>query len=247
MKLVHLPDYAVKLPRVHGFSDDFNHITAADLWTKVVDGGGTALGSDAAGGVVVLTGDGDDNDATIIKTTHQLFTIVAGKPLTFIARVKYTEAATNVADIFFGLSDDAVADTFISDSGVLDTSFDGVGFYKLEGSGNVNWNVVTSNATTQTTTKTDVVATTDTNYNTFRIDVNPVNSTDFEVVFFIDDLGGNDFAQCRESGANPRTPAIKHTGLISGLQEMNVMFGIKNGSGAAEIMYIDYVSCFQTR
>jgi len=35
--------------------------------------------------------------------------------------------------------------------------------------------------------------------------------------------------------------------LISGLQEMNVMFGIKNGSGAAEIMYIDYVSCFQTR
>ena len=164
-----------------------------------------------------------------------------------VCRAKYTEASTNAANLFIGLSDTVTVDLLRDDGAGPATTFDGVGFYKVDSTTNTDWNVVTSNAAVQTKTQTDVAAVGATGYHTFRIDVRPTSSTLADVIFSVDTSGGNDFAQCRENGANPRTPNIKHSLSLSGLEEMHVVMGRKNGATAIEVLTVDYVSCYQTR
>jgi len=257
-----LPDSVLYLPLTHGFHDDFAGMTSNDVgsgalavtetsadgkWLCTGDTGSTiAVTSDAVGGECGITNDGTDEDMTLLVSFAEVFLFAADKPLTFLFRAKYTEANTDDANIFMGLSDVATTNLMVDADAGPATTFDGCGFYKAGSSD--NWAVITSNATTQTKTVTDVDASTsNTSYYTFRCDVRPVSSLAADIFFWIDTSGLNAFAPCRETGAHPRTPDIKHNILFSGLQEMHFVAGIKNGSGTAETLTLDYASCYQTR
>jgi len=257
---VHLPDSALTLPKTHGFQDDFINmsvlaptgVSADGAWTLTADSGSSStVTQDEAGGEIQIgNADNTNHDGALLHTTAKIFKFAAGKALTMICRAKYTEASTNAANLFIGLSDTVSVGTdgLLRDDGAGPaTTFDGVGFYKVDSTTNTDWNVVTSNAAVQTKTQTDVAAVGATGYHTFRIDVRPTSSTLADVIFSVDTSGGNDFAQCRENGANPRTPNIKHSLSLSGLEEMHVVMGRKNGATAIEVLTVDYVSCYQTR
>ena len=264
-----LPDSVLYLPKTHGFHDDFVGMTSNDVgsgalavtetsadgkWLCTGDTGSTiAVTSDVAGGEVVITNDATDEDMPLLRSFAKVFTFAAGKACTFMIRAKYTEANTDDANIFMGLSDVATTNLMVDADAGPATTFDGAGFYKAGSSD--NWAVITSNATTQTKTVTDVDASSDnTGYYTFRCDIRPVSSLAADVIFWIDTgnvagsvPSGSTFVQCRETGANPRTPSIKHSILFSGLEPMYFVAGIKNGSGTAETLTLDYASCYQTR
>lgn len=241
---INLPDIAHCGPHAHGFFDDFYTYVSADLWTLVTETGSTAAVGDAAGGVLTLTGDGTDNDVAAIATTHQTFLVADGKPIIAQARINWTEVATNQGMAFFGLAQEADAAILADDSGAPVGTLDGALIYNPAAT--LNWSVVSSNATAQTITQTDhshVSAT----WVTLRIEIVPVTSTAAEVTYWIDPSGGIDLYQMRENGSNPRSPAIKHNLTITGLLEMNVIVGIKNGTGVAETLLVDYVQAWQKR
>lgn len=245
--VLNLPDAHYKVPLVHGFCDDFDHLVTADRWTPVLTDSGTATVGDAAGGILTIApSDGTvvDNDEAYLVSTAELFLVAADKPIVIEGRLKFTEANTDDANVIFGLMDAAGANSLLDDGGGPAASYDGAVFFKVDGG--TRWQVESSNATTQTTTDTEYTAGAE--YHTLRIEITPISSADASVTFWIDEAGGQDAIQCRENGANPRTPAIKHTLAISGMQEMHVIAGMKNGDDTnVESLLVDYISVWQKR
>ena len=243
-KAINLPDIALCGPHAFGFFDDFDHFVTADRWTLLGDTGSTAAGTDAAGGILTLTGDGTDNDFAGVTTTHELFKVAEGKPIVATARVNWTEAATNEGMVVFGLAQEDTVGIIADDTGVPVGTLDGAIIYNPAAT--LLWSVCSSNATAQTITQTEhshVSAT----WVTLRIIITPLNAADAEVTYWIDPNGGVDFQQMRENGSNPRSPAIKHALTITGLLEMNLLVGIKNGTAAAETLLVDYIQAWQKR
>jgi len=246
---IEVPDFVYNQKKAFGFFDDFLNYTSTELWTTVIDTGGTAVDGDKAGGVVTLSGDGTIEDATNVATTNEIFLIAANKPIWLETRIKLTEAATDEMNVVFGVSDLVTTDLMVDADAGPATSFDGALIYKVGGGTGTNatlWHVASSNATVQTKEATQH-AHADETWTTLAILLMPVNSTTFEIIYAIDPTGGVDFQQMRGNGANPRTPAIKHTKLLSGMAEMHAVVGIKNGSAAAEALEVDYFTAWQKR
>ena len=241
---LNLPDYAKSCALTHGFFDDFNHYVTADTWTTVADSGGTVAVGDAVGGRVTITTDGDDNDECYMVSTGEIFLIAAGKSLIMDVRVQYTEANTDDANVYIGLAQEAAANLLVDTGAGPATTLDGVGFFKVDGG--TRWQVISSNATTQTKTDTSDTAG-GSSFQTLRMEVTPVDATNAEVVFSIDTSGGQDFKQCRENGISPRAPGIKHTVALSGMAEMHAVIGAKAGAANAEAIVVDYLQIWQKR
>lgn len=224
-------------------SVELDYVRKNQRWLSVGDDGGSAVVDDAAGGVLTITTDGDDNDEFYCISAVELLKVAANKPITVLARVKFTEASTDDANILFGFMDAAAADSLQDDAAGPGATYDGALFFKVDGE--TRWRVESSNAGSQVTTETDVTA--GGGWQTLRIDITPINATTAEVVFWIDSSGGQDLAQVREQGAKPQNPAIKHTLTITGLEEMQLIFGAKAGGANAESLLVDFVSVWQKR
>ena len=244
VKIPNLPDIHNVGPLTHGFFDDFDEYVADDRWQLTADAGETQAVIDAIGGQLSIACDGDDNDEAYIYTKHQIHLFADKKPLLLLARVKFTEASTDDANMLVGLMDVAGADALLDDGGGPAATYDGAVFFKVDGG--TRWQVESSNAATQVTDDTEESAGGGA-FETLGIHVNPLNSADAEVTYWIDRNGGIDLHQVRANGSNPRTPAIKQTIALSGLQEMNVVFGVKAGGANVETLIVDYVSVWQKR
>jgi hypothetical protein len=235
VKLLELPD-ALRNRRQHTLFDEFHTYVDADEWTLTATDAGTAAVGDAAGGVITIAasdGTEADNDESYLHTTHECWKVAADKPIMFEAEVSFTEANTDDANIMIGLSDTVAANTLLDDGGGPAASYDGAVFFKTDGA--TVWSVESSNATAQTTTATNITA--GGSYQTLRIEIQPTSSTSAEVKYFIDGV------QCLD--ANGAT--IKHTLTITGLAEMHMLFGVKNGDTNGETLLIDYACCTQLR
>lgn len=246
---IQIPDWVGDQRKAFGFFDDFLHYTSTDLWTSVLDTGSTVADTDANGGKVILTCDGDVEDAAMLPTTNEIFKIVANKPVYVETRLKITEAATNDADVVFGVSDLVTVDLLVDAEAGVATTFDGALIFKVGNDGGTNqtqWQVASSNGTTQTVEATDH-AHADEEWTTLGILLRPVNATDFEITYFVDLAGGTDLRQMRPLNSNPRTPDIKHTKLIANMDLMHAVVGVKNGGGAAEVLNVDYMLAWQRR
>ena len=236
VNLLEMPDKLLKR-RTHSIFDDFYHYVTGDDFTTVASDSGTVADSDAVGGVLVVTpsdGSVGDNDESYVKTTQEVFLIAANKPLVAEARLKFTEANTDDANVFFGVKDAIAADTLLDNGGGMATSFSGACIYKVDG-GTV-WKCISSKSTTQTISTSTTTA--GGAYQTLRVEITPVSSTLAEVTFWVDGVQLIDSTSLKP---------IKHTMTYTSATEMNLGAGVKNGDTNLETLYIDYIAAAQLR
>jgi hypothetical protein len=221
--------------------DDFTRDVDSADWVTTLSDSGTASVGDAAGGIIALVAsDGTvaDNDEAYIESANEVFKFAADKPLLFEARVQFTEANTDDANILVGLMD-AVAANSLQDNGAgPPASYSGAVFFKIDG-GTV-WQTETSLSTTQTTNE---LTSTNVNnlskkaqtaggsaYQVLRIEYMPYSSTNAYVTFFVDGVA-----------------VAQHDYVFTSATEMQIALGVKNGGANLETLNVDYVSCSQER
>lgn len=226
-------------PDVFMIQDDFiyDQIDTAGFIDTVTDSGTVAMG-DAVGGIAVLTPSDStvaDNDEAYFASPNEVFKVAAGKPLYAAARLQYSEAATNAANIFFGFGS-AIAANFIVDNGAgMRTTGDVIGIYKVDGG--TAWICITQiNGTAVTTTSSTTAG--GSSYVKLEIDL-PDNhdSTYCYATFKVNDT------YLKDTNGN----VIRHRVPFASAQEMQVGFGIKNGSTTLETLNVDYVVAVQQR
>ena len=241
---------AVRTDGLHWLLAQRNQFTIADEFLRDVDSAdwvttltdsGTASVGDAVGGVIALVpSDGTvaDNDEAYIESANEVFKFAADKPLLFEARVQFTEANVDDANVLVGLLD-AVGANSLQDNGAgPPSSYSGAVFFKVDG-GTV-WQTETSNSTTQTTNE---LLSTNTNnlakksvtaggssYQVLRIEYMPYSSTNAYVSFFVDGV-----------------LCCQHDYIFTSATEMQIGIGVKNGGANNETLNVDYVVCTQER
>lgn len=226
---------------LHVIADDFTRDIDAAEWVITATDAGSGTVGDAVGGVLALVAsDGTvaDNDETYAESPNETFLFANNKPLIFEARVQFTEANTDDANILVGVMD-AVGANSLQDNGAgPPASYSGAVFFKVDG-GTV-WQTETSIAGTQTTTElsatnaNNLAKTAQTaggsSYQVLRLEFLPYSSTYAYVNFYID---GRQVAQ--------------HDFLYTSATEMQIALGVKNGGGTLETLNVDYVVCAQAR
>lgn len=195
--------------------------TAADWMTTITQAGSgnaTAVVTQEANGVVLITNDDADDDNYFAQwkggntaAIAETFKFVAGKTAWFKARFKTSDATQS--DLVVGLQ--------IADTTPLSVT-DGVYFLKVDGSTTLNL-LVTKNSTSTTT----AVAT-------------MANNTYVTVAFY---YNGNDTIYIYLN--DNRVGQSVTTNLVDD-EELAVSFGIQNGEAVAKTMSIDYIfACFE--
>lgn len=235
--LVKIPEAARNLKDSHGFHDDFDHFITADRWTVVADSGETQAVTDAAGGVLSIACDGDDNDEAYIHTTYEMFKFAQNKPIVAEVRQYYEEQATDDANIIIGFFDAFAANVMVDNGAGPKTSGSGFGFFKEDGE--TLWSVYASKSSTQTkvqltaTNSRDGIAKTagDQGYQRLGFEFCPSASDRAHFNYYID-------------GVHVYT--ISDFDYSSGT-EMDIGFGVKAGGGQTDTLFVDYVSAYQSR
>jgi hypothetical protein len=221
--------------------DDFlRDVDSADWVTTLTDSGTASVG-DAVGGIIALVpSDGTvaDNDEAYIESANEVFKFAARKPLLFEARVQFTEANVDDANVLVGLLDAVGANSLQDNGGGPPASYSGANFHKVDGS--TVWQTETSNGTTQTTTELTAANTNNlakravtaggSAYQTLRIEYQPYSSTNAYVTFSVDGV-----------------VVAQHDYVFTSATEMQIGIGVKNGGANNETLNVDYVVCTQER
>lgn len=228
-----------------GFFDDMDHFVTNDRWTVVATDSGGATGQDAANGVVLLDcSDGTvaDNDEVYLKTKHEIFKFAADKPLILEARINFTEANTDDANMIFGVANAVAANHLQDDGAGPPASYSGAVFFKVDGE--TTWQVEFSDSTTQTTEQLDgtqanqvgstfssEAQTAGGGWEVLRIEFRPLGNSKADIIFWKDGVPVAKFKDKTYANAS----------------EMNVFIGAKNGDTNEETVQIDYVMAYQKR
>ena len=210
--------------------DDFHSYTDTQMFTMATGAdaaAGTAAASDAHGGVLVMTPAGADDNYVVVASTKELILPVLGKKLFFQARIKHTEANTDDANLFVGLSDDGSATALGAAGAGPSASYDGIGFHKVDGG--TTWIVECSNAAVQTTYGTGETA--------------PTRSSGVwtDLAFAITDWSDDGTKAYVDFYVDGLCVAYHVELTLSGLAEMQVVLAVKNGGANAEVLYVDFV------
>ena len=221
--------------------DDFTRDVDSADWVTTLTDSGTASVGDAAGGIIALVPSDAtvaDNDEAYIESANEVFKFAADKPLVFEARVQFTEANTDDANVIVGLLDAVGANSLVDNGGGPPSSYSGAVFFKIDG-GTV-WQTETSNSTTQTTNE---LTSTNVNnlskkaqtaggaaYQTLRFEYMPYSATNAYVTFFVDGV-----------------TVAQHDYIFTSATEMQIGIGVKNGGANNETLNVDYVVCSQER
>lgn len=219
------------------FGSDFDHFVTADQFTSLVSDAGTGCSvSDGAGGRVSLTTAATDNNEVAIRSTTELFLVADDKPLRYVARMQYTEANTDDANVFLGFANAIGANLLVDDGAGVKTTGNFFCFFKVDGG--TTWQVRSRNGTETETNDTGVTAG-GADFHTFRIEIdNEGTGTNVQVKFFIDDV------QCRD--ASTLRPIV-HTIAVASSTEMHAGVYAKAGSANGETIVVDYLYAWQKR
>lgn len=245
-KEVTLPESFLLAPRQFGFLDDFFDFNTGDRWTSIISNSGSASVVDAAGGLLrLVTSDATaaDNDETYVHTTNEVFLFGDDKPGEAIARLKWTEANVDDANVIWGAWDGVTADDLQDNGGGPPASYSGAVFFKLDGE--TQWRFETSLAGTQTTTLLAATAPNGaSDFHALKITWRLRSSTIVEIVPWIDENGGQDFRVALDD-ANGKP--VKHTITLGTPTEMALAAGVKAGGANSETLDIDYMGAYQLR
>lgn len=211
------------------YFDDFFYFVDADMWTLTKDAAASIADSDAHGGVLAFATAATNNNEAYIATTQAVALLAADKPCVCQARLKFTEADTNAANAIFGWSSASGANSLLDDGGGPAASYSGAVFFKEDGQ--LNWAVESSNAGTQTTTRTNKAAGNGV-YQKLKVDMQPISSALASVMFWIDGY------IARDANGDP----IKHSVALASLAAMKILCGVKAGSATDQPLSLDYIS-----
>jgi hypothetical protein len=220
-----------------GFFEDFFYDQTDLIFVDTVTDTGTVAIGDAAGGIATLTpsdGTVGDNDEAYFTTPNELFLIAADKPIWGAARLKFAEANTDDANVFFGFGNAMVANTLIDNGGGMRASGTLVAIYKIDGE-NV-WSCTARNGSEVTITKSTKTAG-GSAYQELKILVHDYTSTQAQITYHVDG----------EYLKDSRGLPIVHTVLVASATEMMVGVGVKNGDTNLETLLVDYVTAWQVR
>lgn len=237
---VSIPEEALLAPHTFGIYDHFEY--DKDIWTDTVDGSASVTAGTLFGGVCVLTTEATNNTEAV-RASGAIFQFAADKPMIARARLKITEANTNDAAVLFGIQTDVNGDAIV-DGGLTPATSSAYNACWFKPKDTLYWNNVTSVNGTATTTTTDFAHTSG-SYQTLAIQYMPKASALAEITFWLDTAGGYDLVQSRAYQAHARTPAIRHemTSLAGGV--VGLVLAVKAGGANAEVLTVDYVSCYQ--
>lgn len=207
---------------------------APDEWTAAGD---TAAGTDAIGGQLDITTTGTDNNEATLTLDNKIVVVAASKTISFMARVQYAEANTDDANVFVGLTDEAVATILGDDGAGPPADYTGVGFHKLDGG--TNWIAEVANGTTHETVTLDAngslnkIAQTagGSDFVLLEIDITPKTSTLIDVIFKIDGITVHKVTDFTFTSMGAMAPVAV----------------IKAGGANAETMLIDFIGLAQVR
>jgi hypothetical protein len=235
-KLIELPDEMLIGPRSFGFFEDFLDFVSGDLFTDTSGDSGAAVANvDAAGGQVTITTGATDNNEAYLLTTKELFLFAANKSLVCEARLKTPEANTDDLNVAFGFMNAVGADSILDNGGGPKASFSGVLFYKIDGG--TRWNVIASVGTTRESVEltaanslNKIAQSNSSSFQTLRIEVQPLNTTQAEARFYIDGIH-----------------VYKLIFTYTSATEMMAFVGAKAGDTNSEVVTVDYIAAYQTR
>ncbi len=238
----------VDLRRGYYLQDDFEVYTDAKLWTAALTGSSapTVL-STGQDGVLVQLCTSSTNDASFIFTTIPLFKWANGVVHECEAILQFSEASTNNANVWFGFSSVNTVAMLVNASAGPATSFSGAGIYKQGGT--LTWRTVSSQSTTQNLNNTTYAAA-QAGYQRLRVQCEVVNSV-MEVTYWIDQGGSTGNVgglQMRNTSSFPAGGApIKDFITLSSPAAMYLGIGVKNGTGSAETLNVDYIAGWKHR
>lgn len=218
--------------------DDFcyDQIDTAGFIDTITDSGTVTMG-DAVGGIAALVpSDGTvaDNDEAYFASPNEVFKLAAGKPIYAKARIQFTEANTDDANVFFGFGS-AIAANFLVDNGAgMRTTGDVLGIYKVDGS--TVWKTI-SQVNGTAVTNTSVTTAGGSSYQKLEVEVVDHDTTAGYATFkcngdYLKDSNGL---------------VIRHRVPYASSTEMQVGFGVKNGDTNLETLNVDYVAAVQQR
>lgn len=213
-------------------ADEFFNLDTVK-WASIDDGAtGTNTANDVDGGQVSVVTAGADNDYHVMVSTKKPFRFAANKPLYFRARFSVTEANTSAANWLVGLTSVTTTGLLANDGAGPANSFDGAIFYKTDGTMSVKF---MSSAATAQTSQTISTFTSAVVYRVgFHFDPGD-GTTGFLKPWIYNETTG------------VRTKGTEQAIALSGLAQMNLVYGVKAGSASAETLKIDDIRVCGTR
>lgn len=210
------------------YNDFYNFTTTQEgLTSTISDVGSTAIYTTDPNGVIELQcSDASvaDNDETYVGGTNVGIYLGASKSLWFEARVKFSEANSDDANIIVGLTSTSAsaADSLQNNGGGPPANYSGLVWYKVDG-GTV-WNCEASAGASQTT-QTSVITRESGSWARLGIYV----ESNVSATFYY-----NGEAKTTISSTLPTSA-------------MSVLIGVKNGDTNEEKLYCDYFKIVQLR
>lgn len=217
--------------------DDFFTISAGTglAWQAVKGTGGSLALASALGGQINIPTAASQNDYQLLSSQAAHFNLRANKPLFFEVALSCTEAATNKASWFAGLSS-TTASGFIQNTGAPAASYSGAIFWKAQGAMTLAFQ--TSNGSTQNSISSLATVTSGTQYVLGCI-LSPNDGTTGLVTPYVSQIA---------SGINTSVAIGATQNLtLAGLANMNLIFGVKAGSASAETLVVDWARCYCAR
>ncbi len=216
------------------FDDFVSEALASLTYTTTATDSGTATVGDEVGGVITLApSDGTvaDNDEIYLTTINEVFLCGAGCDIEAAARIKFSEANTDDANVFFGFASAAAAANFlVDDGGGPRTSGNVIGIYKIDG-GTV-WRCVTRwGSTTSVTDSVSTATAGGTAWQRLGVSIKDGGSVGSQtVVFTLDGQALKDST----TGAD-----IIHSFPTASATEMQLVLAAKNGGANNEAIKMD--------
>lgn len=224
------------------FIEDFNALDTTSVWTDTSADTGAAPSLVADGtcsGVSITTGGTDNNEAYLLTKTK--WDIVANRPIVAEVRFSVQQAATNALNFFLGFGPGA-ADFLLDDGAGMASSFSGCGIYCTDGS--LYAKTVSSVTTTRYGSHTTNTQMAGTGFQSFRMEIRPISSTEAEIVYLFDTAGGSNFVVLRDTTTGlPIKDILTYTSYAA----VPFTIGVKAGSGTAEVPVVDFVGIRQRR
>lgn len=231
-----VPEWARDAFQTFGVVDHFTHFVTGDDWTATASNSGGVTETDGKGGLVTLSPSDStaaDNDEVYLHQSNETFKFVADKPIYFGARIQFTEAATDDANVAVGMKDAVAADSILDNGAGPAASYSGAIIYKVDGE--TTWRFETSVGATQTTSVSSTTAG-GSAYQVLEIFIEHYNGTQLLAIPRVDGK------QLLDSTTGL---PINHKITIGSATEMEAFAGLKNGSTNEEALVVDTIVCLQ--
>lgn len=213
--------------------DDFYEYVDTQRWTKGGSGNTVAIASAASnhcGVLTIATGASSNNEAWV-ATTNPLVLLAAGHAFYAEALVEYAEVGTNNAQVAFGLAD-SFGTGLLGNTGTPSISNTGSIIYKI--TGGTTWGAYSKNGSTTFTSAGIAVAAPDTAYHTLGILGRVVDTSNYELTYFVDGMPLLD--------TSTRPNKIKHLLPYASAVNMNLGFYVKTATTSALTLNVDLVT-----